>query len=189
MDFCEQINKGAKVCATDYFSILEYDDEYTPIWFNNVDKYIKHYENISIFLPLVKLVKFSDESIQSLGNELAWSKAFAEESGYINEECLNSFYDFIISGGVFKTNEFIEYGGLKKSLLIASSYEFLLRMAHNGKNIFVIPKIGYIHKIGNPDGKTAKNMEKISQKHGEWLIKLAQQEKYFNGDRNIVFEE
>ena len=34
-----------------------------------------------------------------------------------------------------------------------------------------------------------KMANSIQQKHGEWLIKLAQEEKYFKEDRNKKFEE
>lgn len=188
-DFCSQVNLGAQKCKTKYFSILEYDDAYTPIWFNNVDKYIKHFSDISIFLPISKLVKYDNNDITSLINEIAWSSAFADENGYINTDCLNSYYDFLTSGGIFNTNDFNELGGLKPSLLIASSYEMLLRYANNSKKIFVIPKVGYIHTSGNPDSYSMEMSSKITQKHGEWLIELAQQEKFFKEDRNKVFEE
>jgi hypothetical protein len=95
----------------------------------------------------------------------------------------------MFSGAIFNTNDFIEYGGLKKSLMIASTYEFLLRMTYNSKKIFTIPKIGYIHTFGNPESYTMKMANSIQQKHGEWLIKLAQEEKYFKEDRNKKFEE
>lgn len=189
-DFCSQINLGVSKCETKYFAILEYDDLFTPIWFNNVEKYLNYYnDEISLFLPISKLVKYNDENIVSLINEIAWSSAFADENGFINTDCLNAYYDFLISGGVFKVSDFISLGGLKPSLLIASSYELLLRYAHNSKKIFVIPKIGYIHKLGNPESYSTQMSKQITQNHGEWLIKLAQEEKFFNEDRKKVFEE
>lgn len=188
-DYCSQINLGASKCKTKYFSILEMDDSYTSIWFTNVEKYLKHFDDVSLYLPLIRMVKYDDENIVSLANELAWSNAFVDENGFINGDCLNSYYDFMISGGIFDTNTFNEIGGLKKSLLIANTYEFLLRMANNSKKIFVIPKIGYNHTFGEPNSYTMKMSKEITQKHGEWLIKLAQQEKYFTEDRYKTFEE
>lgn len=188
-DFCSQINYAVSKCTTKYFSILEMDDTYTPIWFNNFNKYLPHYDDVSVFLPLIKMVKYDNPDVVSLGNELSWSNAFVDENGFINSECLESYYDFMFSGAIFNTNDFIEYGGLKKSLMIASTYEFFLRMAYNSKKIFTIPKIGYIHTFGNPESYTMKMANSIQQKHGEWLIKLAQEEKYFKEDRNKKFEE
>jgi hypothetical protein len=188
-DFCSQINYGVSECSTKYFSILEMDDTYTPIWFNNFNKYLPHYKDVSVFLPLIKMVKYDNPDIVSLGNELSWSNAFVDENGFIDSECLESYYDFMFSGAIFNTKDFIEYGGLKKSLMIASTYEFLLRMTYNSKKIFTIPKIGYIHTFGNPDSYTMKMAGSIQQKHGEWLIKLAQEEKFFKEDRNKKFED
>ena len=189
IDFCTQINLGAQKCNTKYFSILEFDDTYTDIWFNNVEKYIKHFPDVSLFLPLVKLMKFDNENVVSLMNEIAWSSAFADENGFINTDCLNAYYDFLTSGGIFNTKDFNELGGLKPSLLIASTYELLLRYANNSKKIFVIPKIGYVHTFGNPNSYSSIMNDKISQKHGQWLIELARQEKFFKEDRGKVFEE
>lgn len=189
-DFCTQVNLGAKKCKTKYFSILEYDDFYTSIWFDNFDKYVKHYnDDVSLYLPIAKLVKYDNENIVSLINEIAWSSAFADENGFINTDCLNAYYDFLTSGGIFNTKDFNDLGGLKPSLMIASSYELLLRLAHNSKKILVIPKIGYIHTFGNPESYSISMGKKISQKHGEWLIGLAREEKFFNEDRLKAFEE
>jgi hypothetical protein len=35
-DFCSQVNYGVSQCKTEWFSILEFDDEYAKIWFKNV---------------------------------------------------------------------------------------------------------------------------------------------------------
>ena len=48
-----------------WFSILEYDDEYTPIWFQNVRKYIEFKPSTSIFLPLEDLVDFNKKEYQA----------------------------------------------------------------------------------------------------------------------------
>jgi hypothetical protein len=39
-NFCSQVNYGVENCNSEWFSILEFDDEYSPIWFDNVDKYL-----------------------------------------------------------------------------------------------------------------------------------------------------
>ena len=38
-DFCTQINTAVNEVKTEWFSILEFDDEYSPIWFDNFIKY------------------------------------------------------------------------------------------------------------------------------------------------------
>jgi glycosyltransferase involved in cell wall biosynthesis len=49
-DFASQINFAVENVETEYFSILEADDEYSKIWFSNVDKYVGAYPNNDIFL-------------------------------------------------------------------------------------------------------------------------------------------
>ena len=42
-DYCGQINYGVSQCVTDYFSILEFDDEYSNIWFKQFGEYLPHH--------------------------------------------------------------------------------------------------------------------------------------------------
>ena len=35
-NFCSKVNYGVENCKTEWFSLLEFDDEYSPIWFDNV---------------------------------------------------------------------------------------------------------------------------------------------------------
>ena len=80
-------------CETEYFSILEFDDEYSNIWFKNFDEYLKHYPDVDIFLPLVV---DTDEQGQFLGftNEALWAMGFSEEQGYLDNNTLLRFQNF-----------------------------------------------------------------------------------------------
>ena len=186
-DFCSQINLGVKECNTEYFSIIEFDDEYCAKWFDNVALY-SHNVDADIYLPLIEMVNTNKESV-ALGNELAWSTSFADELGFIDMECLKSFFDFNIIGGIIKRDVFLKVGGLKKSLDIASIYEFLMRVVNNGHVVYVVPKVGYRHMVGREDSFMAASKERISQRHGEWLIKTAQEEMQFTEEREISFSE
>ena len=62
--YCGQINYGVELMNSEYFSILEYDDEYSNIWFKQFDEYVGHYDNVDIFLPLVV---DTDQSGQFIG--------------------------------------------------------------------------------------------------------------------------
>ena len=50
-----------------WFSILEYDDEYTPIWFDNFKKYVDFYSDISVFMPLEDLIDATDNKFGGIG--------------------------------------------------------------------------------------------------------------------------
>ena len=40
-DFCSQVNRGIQNCETDWFTILEVDDEFKPIWLKSMNQYIE----------------------------------------------------------------------------------------------------------------------------------------------------
>lgn len=187
-DFCSQINKAVLNCLTPYFSILEFDDIYTNIWLKHVEEHLNILKDVSIYLPITELVDENEKTL-SLINELAWSSGFIDELGYIDNEALKSFYDFQISGGIIKTEDFISLGGLKPSLTMASVYEMLLRFTYNGKKVYVIPRIGYKHTCGRKNSYMTKWKDEITQEHGEWLIKTAQNEMFFKEDRKKAFNE
>ena len=52
-NFSDQVNKGVLEAKTELVSLLEFDDEYSNIWFKNVNKYIDHYKDVDSFLPVV----------------------------------------------------------------------------------------------------------------------------------------
>lgn len=188
-DYITQINEGVKRCETAYFSIIQFDDIYSPTWFKHVETHMKHFEDVSVFLPLIELMSDKTKRVVALSNELSWSSSYVNELGFIDNDALSSFYDFNIYGGVFKTSDFIESGCLKPSLKIASTYELLLRYCELGKKIYVIPKIGYTHTIERDDSYSTTISKNITREEGEWLIKTAQEEKYFKQDRNKTYSK
>lgn len=187
--FCEQVNKAAMSCTTEYFSILEFDDVITPTWVKNVKEYTENKKDVSVFLPILEIVNSENTDIVSLGNEIAWSTAFVDDLGYLDMDAINAYYDFQICGGVFKTEDFISIGGLKQSLKIASVFEMLMRYLQNSKKVFVIPKIGCIHTYGRNGSYMVTSKDEITQEEGEWLINTAKQEIFFKEDRNKKFKE
>ena len=95
--------------------------------------------------------------------------------------------DFNCTGGLFKTEDFISLGGLKKSLKIAAWYEFLMRVCYKSKKIYVLPKIGYLHTVGREDSYMEQMQKTLTQEEGKFLIDTARQEYFFKEDRNIQF--
>lgn len=188
-DFCSQINLGVEHCTTEYFMIVEFDDKITSTWVKNVENYIKHKNDVSLFLPIIELVDDKTKQTRALSNELSWSTAFVNELGEIDSECLDNYYDFQIVGGVFKRSDFVRAGGLKPSLKIASAYELLLRFNHNGFKIFTIPKIGYRHTFDREGSYMVISQTSITNEEGEWLIKTAKEEKLYHEDRNKTFSK
>lgn len=186
-DFQTQINKAVFDCVTPYFTILEYDDMYTTNYFKNMQEFIKKHSEYSVILPINEYIT-TEEEVVSFGNEIALDPSFADTIGVIGLEELQLFMDFNCTGGLFKTEDFISIGGLKKSLKIASWYEFLMRLCYKSKKIYVLPKIGYNHTIDREDSYMSIEQKRITQEEGKFLIDTAKQEYFFKEDRNITFK-
>ena len=187
-NFQDLINEAVKQVNTKWFSILEFDDTYTPIWFNNVEKHMVNEPSVSVFMPLTDLIEYNEKKFIGYGNEAVWASSFSTEIGYIDNECLNNFFDFYLTGLVCNTNDWKENGGLKKSIELTFWYEFLLRMTHLQKKIFVIPRIGYVHNLNRADSLLKIYSEKFDEKTVQAYIDLAKQEQFFKNDRNKTIE-
>jgi hypothetical protein len=146
-DYQSQVNLGAKSISTDYFSVLEFDDEYGITYFKNAEIYTKAYPEIDVFLTMMIEVNEKNEGIK-ITNETVWAQQFVGENGemgYLNAKGLQQYTDFKLSGAVIKKSEFENLGGYKSNIKLTFMYEFLLRALNNACKIFTIPKIGYKH--------------------------------------------
>lgn len=186
-DFQSQINLAVKKVDTDWFSILEFDDELSTTYYKNVLNHIDKLENVDLILPI--LIEVNSENLAlKLTNETVWSKQFVGENGemgYLNSNALNQYTDFKISGAVFKKSSFEAVGGLKRNIKLTFTYEFLLRMLNNGNSIYTMPKIGVKHlttregSLFDYYGKTLSNSEK------RFWFETAKKESNFFNDRKI----
>lgn len=187
VDIYEKINMAVMKCVTQYFSILEFDDNYYPYWNNSAQKVIEK-NNYSVVLPMVELVN-EEKNLVGLMNEIAWDAAFSDKLGFIGVDELKTFKDFNVTGGYIKTDDFISCGKLKPSMKIAAWYELLLRMCHLGYNVYVVPRIGYQHTILRKDSYMLKTKEEISIEEGQWLIQYATEEYVNKTDVKKSFEK
>jgi hypothetical protein len=185
-DYCSQINLGVKNCKSKYFSILEFDDKYSPTWFKNVNKYVSNKPEFSMFFPIVNFTD-KEDNIVGTSNEIIWAMSFSNEIGVIDEEILQSYYDFSICGGVFRTDDFIEVGMLKPSIKLSFWYEFLLRATSKNLKAFVIPKNGCYHLIEREDS-LINQYKDMDAKERAWWIKLASKEFYYEKERKASYK-
>lgn len=189
------VNVAVDSVTTKYFSVLEYDDFYSNIWFDNVEKYIEYdTENISGFLPLTEIIEYNEQDENSMSvigysNEAFWATSFSDEVGFLDIESLQNYLSFNASGAVFKTSDFISLGKLKESMKLVFWFEYLLRSLHEQKRLFVIPKVGYYHFVGREDSMTGEYSKTITEKEADWWVDLAKKEYFFKKDRNKVYEE
>ena len=194
LSYQHNVNMAVDMVETKYFSVLEYDDFYSKIWFNNVEKYIEcDVDNVSGFLPLTEIIEYSEKSdklnVIGYSNEAFWASSFSDEIGFLDIESLQNYLSFNASGAVFKTSDFISLGKLKESMKLVFLFEYLLRSLHENKRLYVIPKVGYYHFIGRKGSLTDLYNETMSEKEADWWVDLAKKEYFFKKDRNKVYEE
>lgn len=179
-DFQTLVNQA--VGDSTWFSILEFDDTYTEIWFDNVKKYIEYEPSVSVFMPLVDLIDYNNNQYVGVGNEAPWAASFSNEIGYIDNDCLESYMNFYMTGSIFNTSDWIEYGGLKPSMILTFWYEFLLRITKKEKKVFVIPKIGYQHYV-NRKGSLFDSYKDMTDKEKEECLAAAKRGSKHKQDR------
>ena len=189
-DFASQVNLGVSKSTNEWVSILEFDDEYSSIWFKNVYRYVNAYNNVSIFLPIV-VDTDSNGLFVGFTNEASFAANINEEIGYLTNETLLNYQNFQTSGMVFKKEIFNDFGGFKKSIKLTFVYELLLRLTHNSVKIMTIPKIGYKHtnlREGSIFWNYKNGVNKLTDDEVKFWIESSKKEYFFTEDRNIKYE-
>lgn len=180
-DFCSLVNQA--VGGTKWFSILEYDDKYTDIWFDNFRKYADSLDDVSVFIPMEDLMDYENREFIGIGNEAVWASSFSSEIGFVDNESIQDYFDFYMTGSVFKTDDWEEIGGLKPSIKLTFWYEFLLRATYMGKKVFVVPKIGYTHYLGREGSLIETYKKEIGNEESAWWMNVAKKEYFFKEER------
>jgi len=143
-NYASQINFGVDNSESEWVSFFEFDDEYSSIWFKNVATYIKAYNDVDAFLPIV--VDIDEKGVfAGFTNEATFAANFSPDIGILTNETLQNYQNFQSSGMVIKKSILDKYGKFKTSIKLTFVYEFMLRMTHNSVKIMTIPKIGYKH--------------------------------------------
>jgi hypothetical protein len=189
-DFSTQLNEGIKSCKTEWFTILEVDDEFKPIWFKSINEYVNSYSNVDVFLPIVKDINV-EGTFLSFTNESTWAYGFTQNQGYLDNEILLDFQNYQTSGGLYRTQVIRDNGMFKENLKLTFTYEFLLRLTHNGVKIMTVPKIGYQHVNFREDSLfwKYKNDEssKLSEKEVKFWLDTAKKEFFFKNKRDVTY--
>jgi glycosyltransferase involved in cell wall biosynthesis len=190
-DFCSQVNLGIEKVPTEWFSILEYDDEYSNTWFKNVITYMKAYPEVGIFMPMIVDVTLGSQGEeQYIGgtNEAVWANQFSDEMGILDTDALLRYQNFNTDGIVMKKSAIDDFGGFKSSIKLTFIYEFLLRMTHSGIKTMVIPKIGYKHLNLRPDSLFHQYRKDMGDTESRWWMQKAKKEYFWSEDRKLTYE-
>lgn len=178
--FTELVNAAVDKIEEKWFSILEFDDTYTPIWLDNAKKYMEFMPETSVFMFLEDITDFNNGKYVGFGNAEAWASSFSNEIGYIDNDCLQNYFDFYLTGSIFNTADWREVGGLKPQMKLTFWYEWLLRLTNKNKKVFVIPKVGYNHKLGRSGSLVEIYKENVGQDETQFLFDLAKREYFFH---------
>jgi hypothetical protein len=189
-NYASQVTYGVENAKGTWVSLLEFDDEYSSIWFKNVKTYSEAYPEVQMFLPVVVEV---DEKGMFAGftNEATFAANFTQEMGFLTNETLQDYQNFQTAGSVIKKSVFEDFGGFKPSIKLTFVYEFLLRLTYNSVSIMTIPKLGYKH-VNLREGSifwNYKNGEnKMLEDEVKFWIQTAKKEYFFTDDRVIKYQ-
>jgi hypothetical protein len=189
-NYSSQINLGIENASCNWVSFFEFDDEYSPIWFSNVEKYSKIYPDVEGFLPIVIDVD-SKSAFAGFTNEATFAANFAQEIGILTNEMLHNYQNFQSSGMAIKKSSLQDFGGFKSSVKLTFVYEFLLRMTYNSVKIMTIPKFCYKHSNMREDSlfwNYKNGNEKLDEDEVKFWVSTAKKEYFFVDDRKIKYE-
>ena len=191
-DFASQVNLGIEDCDTEWFSILEIDDEYKKIWLPSMKEHMETYTDVGVFLPIVRDVNVEGKFL-SFMNDSVWAYGFTNEQGYLDEELLLEYQNYQTSGGLYQTQVVKDNGSLKNNIKLTFSYEFLLRLVNHGVKIMVVPRAGYQHVNMREDSlfwsyKNNENM-KLEEHEVKFWLETAKKEFYFKNKRDVKYEK
>lgn len=182
--FADLVNTAVESIGEKWFSILEYDDTYTENWLQNVEKSIAQSPDITVFMFIEDIVEFDGEKYLGFGNVEAWASSFSNNIGYIDNDCLQNYFDFYPTGSVFSTDDWKEIGGLKSLLPLTFWYEWLLRATNKGFKVYVIPKVGYVHRLNRKGSLVETYRNSMTEDEMQFYFDIAKKDYFFKTQKN-----
>lgn len=189
-NFCSQVNRGFELATSEWVSFIEFDDEYSNIWFKNFNTYSNIYKDINAFLPIVVDVNDKGTFI-GFTNEATFAANFSQEMGYLTNETLQNYQNFQISGMMLRRETFLNVGKFKTNIKLTFGYEFLLRLTTSNSRIMSIPKIGYKHmnfREGSLFWNYKNGNDVMSDDEVKFWIDTAKKEFHYTNQRDIKYE-
>ena len=188
--YANQVNYGIKNAKGTWVSLFEFDDEYSSIWFKNVQKYVESFPDVQMFLPVV--VETDEKGLfAGFTNEATFAANFSQEMGILTNDTLQEYQNFQTAGSVFKKSIVEDFGGFKPSIKLTFIYELLLRLTYNSVSIMTIPRLGYKH-VNLREGSVFWNykfgVDKMIEDEVKFWIQTAKREYFFTDDRSIKYQ-
>jgi hypothetical protein len=186
-DFSSQLNYGVDNTTTEWFCYLEFDDILANHWVYNVVKYRNAYTDVDIFLPIILNVS-PEGQFSGLLNEAVWAHEFCDEKGILDQGALLRYENFSINGAAIKTEFYKEHGGMKPSIKLMFTYEFLLRMTQQSARIMTIPRLAYQHMTLREGSLFKHYLDTMTPAQSDFWRRCAKKEYLWPVDRNIKYE-
>ena len=188
--YASQVNYGIQNAKGTWVSLFEFDDEYSSIWFKNVQEYVQSFPEVQMFLPVV--VETDEKGLfAGFTNEATFAANFSQEMGVLTNDTLQEYQNFQTAGSVFKKSIIEDFGGFKPSVKLTFIYEFLLRLTYNSVSIMTIPRLGYKH-VNLREGSIFWNYkfggDKMIEDEVKFWIQTAKREYFFTDDRSIKYQ-
>jgi len=188
--YASQVNYGIQNAKGTWVSLFEFDDEYSSIWFKNVQKYVESFPDVQMFLPVV--VETDEKGLfAGFTNEATFAANFSQEMGILTNDTLQDYQNFQTAGSVFKKSIVEDFGGFKPSVKLTFIYEFLLRLTYNSVLIMTVPRLGYKH-VNLREGSIFWNYKfgenKMIEDEVKFWIQAAKREYFFTDDRSIKYQ-
>lgn len=189
-NYGDQVNFGIKNAKGQWVSLFEFDDEYSSIWFKNVQKYIESFPEVQMFLPVV--VETDEKGLfAGFTNEATFAANFSQEMGILTNDTLQDYQNFQTAGSVFKKSIVEDFGGFKPSIKLTFIYELLLRLTYNSVSVMTVPRLGYKH-VNLREGSIFWNYKfgesKMVEDEVKFWIQTAKREYFFTDDRSIKYQ-
>lgn len=186
-DFQSQINLAVKSVKTEYFSILEFDDEYALTYSKTMSNYIEFNKDTDVLLPIIIEVDNNGGWVK-FTNEGSWAQQLIGENGeagFLNNNILNQYTDFKLSGALIKKQTFIDIGGFKSNIEMTFMLEFIYRLLNNTGKLFTVSKFLYKHLSTRVDSITDHYVKTMNVTERKFWFETAKKESNFSNDRTI----
>lgn len=188
-DFYSQINHYTSICKTEFFSVVEFDDEVSETYLKSFNDYYLNKKDVSVFIPMIVEVNQENTFIK-FSNAEPLSRGLIQEGPlcYLPHEQSKMLRSTLISGSFFKTEDLKEVGGFKTNLKISNNFEFIMRCTYSEKKVFVIPKLIYLHKNHRPNSALDQiSKSEITKEEVLFWYEIAQKEFYYKRDREVEY--
>lgn len=185
--FWEAVNKAAFECMTAYFSVVDFTDIYEGNTRKSVETFISERPGKTVYMPFGVIENDKGEAV-SFVNELGWNPVLVGENlGEITRDALG-YHGFIYPFALINTDRFLALHGFKQSMKAAAWQEFLLRVANHGEGIYVVPKVGFHHRIGDKFSNEALFADELKEGEATWLSGIVDEESRYDDDRKLKYE-